>query len=71
MAWKRKKYRLKEDNLGHNVGTVVYEFCGHDYGLARDDTEATGIPHVSVSLKEDGGHPTITAPVHILEELSP
>ena len=40
----------------HPAGTLVVRQPTHDYGLARDDTEYTGIKHVSVcALDEEGG----------------
>ena len=57
------KYKLKADRFEHPAGTVVYNPRYHDYGLAHDDTRATGIPHVSVTLDSDGGYPTFTVPI--------
>lgn len=40
----------------HPAGTLVVRQTTHDYGLARDDTEYTGIKHVSVTaLDSEGG----------------
>ena len=62
-------YRLKNDRFDHKAGTVVYAQKYHDYGLASDDTRHTGIEHVSVSLKPDGGYPGFTVPKHQLEPI--
>lgn len=49
------------------VGTIVYSQVGHDYGLASDDTRATSIEHISVTLKRSGGYPGFTIPKSYLE----
>jgi hypothetical protein len=49
------------------IGTIVYESTKHDYGLASDDTDITGIYHVSVTLNEDGDYPFFTIPFEDLE----
>lgn len=54
------------DRFEHKAGTIVYEQMTHDYGLARDDTRATGIRHVSVTTKPDGGYPGFTVPAEHL-----
>ena len=58
------------DRFEHKAGTIVYEQMTHDYGLARDDTNETGIEHTSVTLKSDGGYPGFTVPVEELQPLS-
>jgi len=62
---------LKDSNLNGEakVGTIVYAGRGYDYGLASDDTRATGIEHVSVTLKRSGDYPTFTVPLRDLEEI--
>ena len=61
------KYVLKEDRFEYPAGTVVYDFLGHDYGLARDDTLYTGSYHVSVTTDPDGeATPFFTVPVEQL-----
>jgi hypothetical protein len=50
-------------------GTTVYECVAHDYGCASDDTRITGVPHISVTLKPDGGYPFFTHPRHMLRQL--
>lgn len=62
-------YRLKKDRLGHTAGTLVYMAKSYDYGLARDDTMYTGVPHVSVTLNPDGSAPTFTVPEFDLEDV--
>lgn len=68
-----KKFKVisnKGANGKVNAGDTVYQAAMHDYGLARDDTNATGIEHVSVSLKADGDYPLFTIPARNLQELS-
>ena len=48
------------------AGTVVYDCFSHDYGLSNDDTRATGVDHVSVTLNKDGSYPFFTVPVYYL-----
>jgi hypothetical protein len=66
-------WKLKEGHRGANrevpAGTIVYEIRGHDYGLASNDTHATGIEHISVTLKADGDYPFFTVPLEDLEDL--
>lgn len=52
------------------IGTIVYKLTKHDYGLARDDTDHTGIHHISVTLKPDGDYPSFTIPRDFLEEIN-
>ena len=61
-----QKYRLRYPYEHLQVGAVVYDLTKHDYGLARDDTNHTGVPHVSVTMKEDGDYPSFTIPTHLL-----
>lgn len=66
-----KKYTLTQDygtSPDAKAGTVVYRLAKSDYGLARDDTDATGIPHVSVTLNPDGDYPSFTVPSTFLQE---
>lgn len=65
-----KKYQVNEDTQFFKRGDVVYEFINYDYGLARDDTNFTGIYHVSVSKKSDGGYPAYTIPFHNLIQIN-
>lgn len=64
-----QSYTLKseENNGRHPAGTVCYEFHGHDYGCAREDTEATRIPHISMTLNEDGSGPFFTVATNQLD----
>lgn len=64
-----KAYTLKHERFGHPPGTVVYEAAMHDYGCANDDTRHTGVEHVSVSLKPDGGYPFFTVPRYYLKQV--
>ena len=62
-----KKYTLTENYNNNAAGTTVYKAVYYDYGLANDDTRTTGVEHISVTLKEDGGYPFFTIPAYILE----
>lgn len=55
-------------NSDIKVGDTVYELYGYDYGLASDDSRATGVPHKSVTLNSDGDYPAFTIPEHSLLE---
>lgn len=50
-------------------GDIVYEFKGHDYGLARDDTLYFGIEHISVTEDAKGAGSSFTIPLHNLKEI--
>lgn len=66
------KYRMLADskvNEKVKAGATVYDQRGYDYGLARDDTYATGVSHITVTLNEDGDYPGFTVPEHDLEKL--
>lgn len=65
-------YRVLKDSVLNSTaraGTIVYAGRGYDYGLASDDTRATGIEHVSVTLKRSGDYPTFTVPLRDLEKI--
>ena len=64
------KYRLKADRFEHLKDTIVYTCNKYDYGLAFDDELITGIPHQSVTLREDGDYPSFTVPCVDLEKIS-
>lgn len=49
-------------NRDLKVGDIVYYCVGHDYGCANDDTRATGIHHVSVTVDPTGDYPFFTIP---------
>ena len=55
-----KQFLLTSQRFLYPAGTPVFSAQVHDYGLARDDTNATGVPHVSVTLDKDGGYPFFT-----------
>lgn len=61
------EYRLKKERFGRPKGTIVMPFTGYDYGLARDDTFATGEYHVTVY--EEGSEKFFTIPHHDLERI--
>lgn len=76
MSYKTRKFRIQEEPVSNLVrddkrskGDIVYEYIGHDYGLSRDDTKATGHLHKSVTLEENGSGPFFTIPVHNLVEI--
>src|SRR4051812_30441263 len=67
---KMKAYRVlkaSQLNSAATEGTLVFPCRTHDYGMASDDTQLTGIKHVSVTLKRSGGYPFFTIPLHDLE----
>lgn len=66
---KPRAFTLKEKAGEMPAGTTVYECSVHDYGLARDDANLTGIEHKSVTLDPNGGWPTFSVPVRILREI--
>lgn len=68
------QFRVKQDRIVRGetwaaAGQVVYTAKGYDYGLARDDTYATGVEHISVTFKADGDWPSFTIPRQDLEAL--
>jgi hypothetical protein len=44
------------------VGDIVYEQVGYDYGLSSDDELITGLPHITVTKNSDGSYPGFTIP---------
>ena len=50
-------------------GDVVYALHKYDYGLASDDTRATGVDHISVSKSPEGDYPSWTIAERDLEEV--
>lgn len=62
-------YKTLVPRFKHDAGVTVYMAAVHDYGLARDDTNCTGIEHVSVTLDPEGGYPFFTIPAHQLQPL--
>jgi hypothetical protein len=54
---------------GAKVGDTVYPVKGYDYGLARDDTYATGEEYISVTLDQNGDYPYFTVPVRLIESV--
>ena len=59
----RRAYTIKAlgNSMGHPVGTVCYEFHGHDYGCAREDTQGMGEPYIAMTLNADATGPFFTA----------
>lgn len=66
---KPQAYRLKTQESGYPAGSIFYKQIVCDYGLANDDTRTTGVEHVTVTLKSDGGYPGFTVPKHALEPI--
>lgn len=77
---KIKKYRVLRDRVLPGIiepgekqvaraGDIVYRQRFHDYGLASDDTRATGVEHISVTHSPDGDYPGFTIPLSDLEEI--
>ena len=56
------KMKLKRESFGKPAGTEVFKCQKYDYGLARDDTNMTGVDHISVSLNPDGDYPSFSVP---------
>ena len=54
------KMKLSRERFGKPAGTEVFKCQEYDYGLARDDTNMTGVDHISVSLNPDGDYPLFT-----------
>lgn len=67
-----KRYLMKVDSKLEpkaKAGTEVYACAKHDYGLSSDDTRATGVEHISVTLEPDGDWPSFTVAItDIVEE---
>jgi hypothetical protein len=61
-------YILREAHAGYPAGTVLFKLAFHDYGLAGDDTRATGVQHVSMTLNPTGDYPGHTFPESLLAE---
>lgn len=53
-------------HIAAKAGDIVYDRSGHDYGLAREDSMATGQPHISVTFNSDGSPPGFTIPIGYL-----
>lgn len=53
--------------LAH-AGDTLYPAPGPDYGLSRDDTASTGIPHITVTHDPSQWGGTFTMPVGFLKE---
>lgn len=67
------KYRLLADAVNSKglakQGDVVCKCRFYDYGCASDDSRILGIPHISVTMAQDGGYPFFTVPERDLEPL--
>ena len=62
-------YKLLVDRFEYKAGTIVYEYNGHDYGLARGDSIVTGVYHVNMTTDPNGGTPFFTVPLDDVEQL--
>lgn len=65
----RKSYKLLSNRFDTNAGTVVYEYTGYDYGLCRDDEQATGEEHIVVTENKNGDTPFFTVPISQIIEI--
>jgi len=69
------KYRVTQtrylgDSLMAAAGEVVYLCTKPDFGnLAREDTDSTGVLHVSVTKKASGDYPSFTIPLSHLHKI--
>jgi hypothetical protein len=50
MSDKRKSYMLTRERFGWPAGTIVYDSLECDYGMASQDTRASGTEHVFVGV---------------------
>lgn len=50
-------------------GSTIFECIKPDYGGASDDTQITGVEHISVTDDPDGGYPYFTISVFDIQEL--
>ena len=66
-SFKLKRVPRHADEETVKVGMTVYECAKYDYGLARDDTNFTGIYHISVTLDPTGDYHYFTVPFDSLE----
>ena len=52
------------------LGETVYEFIGHDFGCASEDSIDLGFPCIAVTRSPDGDNPFLVVPLHCLKENS-
>lgn len=64
-----RKFVLTTDHAPFKIGDRVNQLMQYDYGLARDDTNYTGIEHISVTRDPNGGYPSHTVPMTALKEI--
>ena len=67
-----ERYRLMKDSKLEpeaKAGTTVYRCLMHDYSMADLDRRMTGVPHISVTLRQDGDYPFFTVPEPDLERI--
>lgn len=67
-----KKYTVLSTPKSNNKikpGDIVYECVKCDYGCAADDSQMTGVHHISISLSPTGDYPFFTIPAKDLEEI--
>lgn len=48
------KPRVLQNTLQFDSGAIVYRNWGCDYGLANDDTRATGVEHITITNNPTG-----------------
>ncbi|TPG59983.1 hypothetical protein [Ewingella americana] len=72
------KYTLRRDvtftskdckSVPAPAGTVVYDLRGPDYGCANQDTQNTGIKHISVTLDPTGDYPGLSVSMYDLQQI--
>lgn len=62
---------LSDSSVGSaKAGEIVFSLSGYDYGLASDDTNMTGIEHISVTRNRKGNYPSFTIPRDKLQPIS-
>lgn len=59
--------RVLHDEVKGKAGDTVYMLKQHDFGCAREDTEETGIEHISVTHNPNGGYPFFTVSINEVE----
>ena len=61
-------YTLIDPIYELEAGTTLYDFKGHDYGVSREDTLATGEPHQAVTEDPKGLlTPFYSIPTYLLD----
>lgn len=55
-------YLVNQDTKFFRAGCIVYALIVPDQGCASDDSQKTGITHISVTKRKDGLAPSATIP---------